>query len=145
MSLLKALRSIFSPRSKGPTDQGLSEAARRTVHYCSLCSDSLAGHSVTTFASAIPSDPSRDRTAELIAAVDEKNWALASTILDFDGLQDEVVFEILRCPHSPYVGLLRVQSFTSLDLDDFVDRRTVLSEADSAQVLALARGPWIPL
>ena len=124
--------SLF--RSAVPSAQDAAAIARRQHGPCLLCGEELLGHDITPIASVIVDAPESKRLAALDAAIRNRAWRDVAQFQEWRGDADEVVYSAIRCPWSCQFYLSRLESFASMDMDDQVTNRELLSEEQSAQL-----------
>ena len=80
-----------------------------------------------------------DRLAE---AIDRHDWETAVCIQEFRGDDDATVYELMSCPATSRVALLRLSSHVDLWTDDRVVDRVVLDESEGARAKVVVRSEW---
>ena len=136
----RLLQKLFGPRT--PTQAKIDAATRKKYGPCPLCGKDLSKHGVTLLASAIVSDGDATTAVDLENAVASKKWNEASQFQEWRGDADELMFEIVRCPHDPRLVLIRLQAFAELWANDYVESRSVLSQEETRELLSVPGLEW---
>ncbi len=128
VNLPNVFRELF--RRSTPSPEQLSDIERRTYGPCSLCGE-VGGHDRAQLGSIIVGESDASSLEMFEAAVRGRDWTTVASHQEWDGAADEVVYSVIRCPWSYQLCLVRLDSFASMDLDDQVTAREVLSESES--------------
>jgi hypothetical protein len=116
-------------RAQTPTADAI---ARQQHGPCLLCGEELTGHDITQIASVIVDATAFRSVLALDTAVRNREWREVTGFQEWRGDADEIVYSAIRCPWSLRFFLTRLESFASLDLDDRVTNRELLSEQESS-------------
>jgi len=140
MTLRNVLRRIFQPAA--PSAEQVSSIERGTYGPCLLCGEDLSGHDRAQLGSLIVKQGDSTDLDTFDAAAREHNWLDVSSRQEWEGMADEVVYSLLRCPWSLQLCLARLESFASMDLDDRVTARQLLTDDESKQLEAQVPLEW---
>lgn len=143
--VLGALLCVWFVRSR--VTQGRKMKARMFADRygtCRSCGSPPAGHSTWLLAMAVVSrEP--NRLAELERLVTEGKWVEANAIQEFEGLEDEIQFLVLRCPVTGELSLKKIVTPSELWANDTVLQDISLSAEDQERLAAMAGDAWTVL
>lgn len=108
---------------------------------CRSCGAPPVGHSTWLLAMAIVSrEP--NRLAELEGLVAAGKWTDAHEIQEFEWLEDEIAFRVLRCPATGELSLKKIVTPFELWANDTLLDDISLSPQDQERLAALAGEEW---
>jgi hypothetical protein len=136
----KMLAGLF--RLPAPSPEDIAAITRKQYGPCVLCGEALTGHDIAELASVITSDPGPNRLITVDSLVRDRDWAAVAQFREWRGDADEVVYSAIRCPWSYQLCIARLESFTSMDLDDRVTNRDLLSDEESALLSSQVQLEW---